>query len=175
MGQREQTLRALAELRQRFDEVVGIVDGAQRAFAAAAREGRLDDDIWKRALGSYLHDFYTALENVFRAVTELTGEGLPRGEEWHRRLLDQMEREIEELRPALLSPESHRKLADYLGFRHVFRSAYGYQLDSERLRRLLQGLPDVTASLQRDFQRFEAFVRSLAGAYKAGGGSHPTE
>lgn len=149
MGQREQTLRILAELRQRFDEVMRVADGAKRVFATAAREGRLDDDVWKRALGSYLHDFYTAVESVLRVVTELTGEGLPRGEEWHRQLLDQMGREIEGVRPALLSSDSRGKLGEYLGFRHVFRSAYGHQLDSERLVRLLRGLPDVTTSLER--------------------------
>lgn len=172
MGQREQTLRLLAELRQRFDEVARVADSAGRAFAAAAREGRLDDDIWKRALGSYLHDFYTAVEGVFRVVAELTGEGLPRGEDWHRRLLEQMGRAIEEVRPAVLSPDSTGRLRGYLGFRHVFRSAYGHQLDPDRMASLLRELTETAALLRRDFQQFEAFVRKLAqeGSEKPGGG-----
>lgn len=169
MGQREQTLRALAELQQRFQDVSQLAAAAQRAYTAAARRGRMDDDIWKRALGSYLHDFYTAVENVFRAVAELTGEGLPRGEEWHRRLLDQMARPIEQVRPALLSESSHRSLGNYLGFRHVFRSAYGFQLDSAKLRQLLQELPGVASSLSEDFRRFEEFVRRLAAAHEPDG------
>lgn len=50
-----------------------------------------------------------------------------------------------------------------------------YQIDSERLWRLLQGLPEVAASLPRDFQRFEAFVRGLVSAPKPEGGSPPTQ
>lgn len=138
--------------------------GAQRAYRSAAPQGLLGDDVWKRALGSYLHDFYTALESVFRVVADYTGEGLPRGNEWHRRLLDQMARQIEDVRPALLSDRSHKQLGDYLGFRHVFRNAYGYQLDPERLCELIKRLPDMVQALQEDFSGFEAFLRGVAEA-----------
>lgn len=161
MGQREQVLRALAELRGRFEEASRIAEAAQQAYRAASRRRLLGDEIYKRALGSYLHDFYTAVENLFRAVADFTGEGLPRGEDWHRRLLEQMRREIEQVRPALLSPDTHQALREYLAFRHVFRNIYGDQLDSERLRRLLHDLPAVAAALRQDFTRFEEFVRRL--------------
>ena len=162
MGQREQTLRALAELQERFDDVKRLVRAAGAAYGTARRRGRLDDEIWRRALGSYLHDFYCAVENLFRSVTYLTGEGLPRGGDWHRRLLDQMVRPVQQVRPALLSAESHRALGDYLAFCHVFRNVDGFQLDSTRLQGLLQGLPDLSARLEEDFRRFEDFVRGLA-------------
>ena len=162
MGQREQILRALAELQQHFDDIRRLAEAAGAAYGTARRRGRLDDEIWRRALGSYLHDFYCAVENLFRSVTYLTGEGLPTGGDWHRRLLDQMARPVEQVRPALLSAESHRALGDYLAFRHVFRNVYGFHLDSNRLQGLLQALPHLAARLEEDFRRFEDFVRGLA-------------
>ncbi|MDZ7261208.1 MAG: hypothetical protein ONB05_03755, partial [candidate division KSB1 bacterium] len=63
-----------------------------------------------RAIGSILHDFYCGVENVFRIIANgLDGE-IPDSEDWHIQLLNRMSLEIEDVRPAIVSPELHRDL-----------------------------------------------------------------
>jgi hypothetical protein len=100
------------------------------------------------ALAATLHSFYTGVENIFKRVAvELDGEPV-RGEAWHRELLLRMKTPSSR-RPALLSEELHSTLLEYLRFRHVFRSAYSFDLDWQkmsplvlRLRETLQKLED---------------------------------
>ena len=51
---------------------------------------------------------------------------------WHRELLDKMFLDIKHLRPAVLPEQLRSLLGDLLGFRHVFRHAYDYELDPIR-------------------------------------------
>jgi predicted nucleotidyltransferase len=112
-----------------------------------------------RALGSIVHDFYTACERIFERVTVHLGPGLPAGDNWHILLLRSMESEIEGKRPAVLHHQMAMRLLDYLRFRHLFRHTYGYELEWEKLSPLVERLEITKASL--DLQ-LEAFVLQLA-------------
>ena len=89
-------------------------------------------DIELSALAAALHSFYTGVENIFKRVAvELDGQP-PQGDSWHRDLLLRMKAPGPD-RPALLSAELHDTLLDYLRFRHVFRNAYSFDLDWQKL------------------------------------------
>jgi uncharacterized protein YukE len=108
-----------------------------------------------------LHNFYTGCERIFQLIaTELNG-GLPSGSDWHRRLLDRM-KTAREGRPAVISATMALKLQDYLGFRHVVRSLYGYELDPERLEKLVSHYPEAWQQFEREMQEFIAWLRELA-------------
>ena len=47
-----------------------------------------------------------------------------------------MRLDIEGIRPRLLSEESFKILDELRGFRHVFRHAYSYELEHERVLKL---------------------------------------
>ena len=66
---------------------------------------------------------------------------------------------IEGIRPALLSIESYKCLNELRGFRHVFRYAYSYGLDDERVFFLLRRILSRKESLIRDL---EIFRRAIA-------------
>ena len=53
-------------------------------------------------------------------------------------LLKRMSLEIEGLRPALLSEQSYFLLDELRAFRHLFRHAYLYQLDPEKVKMVLE-------------------------------------
>ena len=114
------------------------------------------DDIYSlRARGSILHDFCNGVERVFlRIARELNG-GVPRGDQWHRDLVDDMTLEIPEVRPAVIDQDLARALGDYLRFRHLFRNVYGGVLDAERMASLERRLPETLAAFR---ERVEAFV-----------------
>jgi len=81
-----------------------------------------------RTLGSIVHDLYTGVERAFQKIAlELDG-GLPKGERWHKDLLDHMALELKGIRPPVIDASLRDKLDEYLRFRHIFRSVYGFQL-----------------------------------------------
>jgi hypothetical protein len=60
----------------------------------------------------------------------------------------------------MLSDALYDKLLPFLGFRHVFRHAYGFELDPVRVRELAAELPPTAALLRADVQRFLREVRA---------------
>jgi len=94
------------------------------------------DAIELSALSAYLHSFYTGMENIFKQIAVDIDSSWPSAERWHSDLLDFMAHPTEK-RPAVLSAELSRKLVRYLGFRHVFRHAYMFNLEWAKMRDLV--------------------------------------
>jgi len=114
-----------------------------------------------RAAGSILHDFYTGLEKIFRLIAlEIDGD-LPSGEEWHKRLLDRMAVEVEDLRPRVIDSSLKEQLSEYLRFRHLFRHIYGFELNWDRCRPLVRKLPEINRELTNRLVKFENFLREI--------------
>jgi predicted nucleotidyltransferase len=107
-----------------------------------------------RALGSIVHDFYTACERIFERVAVYVGPGVPLGDNWHISLLRSMEVQIEGKRPAVLEHQLAARLLDYLRFRHLFRHTYGYELEWDKLRTLVERLEMTKTSLGQQLNNF---------------------
>jgi len=80
------------------------------------------NDIELSALAAMLHSFYNGIENIFKRIAEELDGQLPRGQAWHRELLDLMG-EPGKARPALICESLVERLDSYLDFRHFFRPA----------------------------------------------------
>ncbi len=105
------------------------------------------------ALAATLHSFYNGAENIFKRVAvELDGEPV-RGDAWHRELLLRMKTPTAR-RPALLSEELHDTLNEYLRFRHVFRNAYSFELDWQKLSPLVLRLEETFQKLEKALDDF---------------------
>lgn len=105
-------------------------------------------DIELAALATMLHSFYTGIENIFKRVAlELDGAP-PHGEAWHRDLLRHMAQPALG-RPALLSVELHDTLLEYLRFRHVFRSAYSFDLDWRKMSGLVLAVGETLRAFEQ--------------------------
>ncbi|BAS26900.1 ribonuclease toxin HepT-like protein [Limnochorda pilosa] len=115
-----------------------------------------------RALGSVLHDFYTAVEDVFELIAADLDGGVPTTSDWHRRLLRSMEEPVKEVRPRVISPELGVQLRDYLGFRHVFRNVYGHRLEWTRMMPLVEGLPALSIRFRAEAEEFCRHLEALA-------------
>jgi uncharacterized protein YutE (UPF0331/DUF86 family) len=70
--------------------------------------------------------------------------------------------EIEGVRPALLSIAGYRYLNELRGFRHVFRHAYSYGLDDERVSALLRKILDQKDIVIGGLQTFRNTVAGFA-------------
>ena len=107
-----------------------------------------------RAGGSILHDFYTGIEKIFESIGKEIDQRVPMGEEWHSELLHQMTLNIPGLRPPVITTRTEKRLREYLGFRHLFRKRYGFELDWEKMKRLLSNMPDVLSGLENEIKTF---------------------
>jgi len=72
---------------------------------------------------------------------------------WHSELFHSMFTETEK-RKSVLSQDLEEPLKEYLGFRHVFRHSYGYELDWERLNSLFSGMPEIWQRIKTCFEEF---------------------
>ncbi len=105
------------------------------------------------ALAATLHAFYTGVENIFKRVAmELDGEPV-RGEAWHRELLLRMKTATGSP-PAVLAEELHDGLNEYLRFRHVFRHAYSFDLDWQKMSPLVLRLEETFLKLEQALDDF---------------------
>lgn len=107
-----------------------------------------------RVKASYLADFYMGIERIFQIIaTEIDG-GLPQGDEWHKRLLLNMTIEIEGVRPPVISSDLYNRLRPFLGFRHVVRQAYGFQLDETKLEELASSFEKTLTTFSDEVTKF---------------------
>jgi len=157
---REQILSLIAEiddLLNALNMVVEEIEEKKREFS-----DKEPDQFILRALGSLLHDFYTIIEDIFELISsEMNGVRLD-SFDWHKRLLNKMTLEIPGLRPAVISRRLKEMLDEYLRFRHVFRNVYGYLLQWERMKPLLEKAGAVYERFEEEIERFKDFLRELA-------------
>jgi hypothetical protein len=114
-----------------------------------------------RAAGSILHDFYTAVERIFRQIALHVDGDLPKGDDWHIQLLRRMATDIQSVRPPVIDQGLERDLSEYLRFRHLFRNIYGFDLRWDLLDRLFRRLPSVESNVAAQLSHFSAFLSSL--------------
>ncbi len=114
------------------------------------------------SLALNLHSFYNGLERIFEAIAHRLDPDFPSGERWHRDLLEQMGQEIPDVRPAVLSIESVKRLDEFLAFRHRVRNLYTFNLEAERLHELLERLPDAWQYVRIDIEAFCGLLQQAA-------------
>lgn len=140
----------LVRLRKAVDEYCEAVAGTDLSVADLA-------PFTKAAIASYVHAFYTGCEHVFRSISAFFENQLDQAH-WHADLLRRMRLEVPGVRPRVLPDALAAELEPYRGFRHVFREAYGYELDWRRLRPLAERMPDVS---RETFEQIERFLSDL--------------
>lgn len=105
------------------------------------------------ASGAFLHALYSGIENICRRIAiELDGK-VPKGGDWHRRLLRVMTQATVE-RPRVISDDLHSRLLGYLDFRHLFRNIYIFRMDWERMKDLVLGAENLVEDLLRELEGF---------------------
>jgi hypothetical protein len=107
------------------------------------------------ALASYLHSFYTGVENVFKQIAQDIDGSFPSGLNSHIILLGQMAQTTDH-RPAVISEELRRQLRDYMDFRHVFRHAYTFELKWRKMSDLVLHCEETLERLQTELDAFFA-------------------
>ena len=108
--------------------------------------------------GYLLHNFYNGFEDLMREVAKTFENTVDDAVRYHRELLKRMKLNVTNIRPALISEASFRTLDELRAFRHVFRHAYGYELESEKVEHLVKKLRENIDSIRKDVDNFKAFL-----------------
>ena len=114
--------------------------------------------------GYWLHNLYNAYEDLFKLVCGFWENNINTTGDYHINLLKRMVIAIDGIRPAMLSDACYRDLNELRGFRHVFRHAYAYGLDDERVSVLLRKTVRNEEAILDDIKVF----RSKMGQFKQG-------
>jgi len=144
-------------IRDELSELAMVVDRAEQGWRRAKTQ---HDDFYLDGVALNLHGFYSGLEHVFEKIASLVDESIPTGANWHQELLRQMNIEVPGVRPAVISAELRTELEEYRGFRHIVRNVYTYQLNPEKLERLITMLRETLSRTERELLAFAKFLES---------------
>jgi hypothetical protein len=108
-----------------------------------------------------LHSFYSGLERLFELIARHIDRDVPRSDTWHRDLLEQMARDIPEIRPAVLSRETANAADEFRRFRHLVRNVYAIDLAPAKMTALMEALPRVWPKLRDELLAFADFLDAL--------------
>jgi hypothetical protein len=99
-------------------------------------------------IGTFLHNFYTGIENILKQV--LHGEDIivPFSGSWHRDLLILASEE------KIITEATRARLAKYLAFRHFFVHAYSFLLDERELKLLVDDVFDTHSTFKEEINAF---------------------
>lgn len=149
-------LHGLTErIRQELVELDQVVTRLSEAWRRAHRSG---DDFYLDSVALNLHSFYSGIERIFERLAETLDGSLPKGENWHQALLLQMSKEVTEIRPAVISLQTLKRLDEYRGFRHVVRNVYTFHFDEAKLEKLVLGAGDTFAQVRAEILAFADFL-----------------
>jgi len=114
--------------------------------------------------GYWLHNLYCAYEDLFKMVSSFWENNIRDDRSFHQSLIRRMLLNIEGVRPSLLSEKAFKHLDELRSFRHVFRHAYSYGLDDERVIHLINRILNHKNIPLEEIKRFKEKVTTLIGS-----------
>lgn len=111
--------------------------------------------------GYWLHNLYSSFEDLFKLTVGFWENNVKINGDFHVNLLKRMLVHIEQVRPALISEASYQFLNELRGFRHVFRHAYSFGMDDERVSFLLHRVLKKKELLMQDLQNFRKAIADI--------------
>jgi hypothetical protein len=112
-------------------------------------------------IGYRLHGIYNAFENMFRNIAAAFENHLDDRPGWHQQLLARMRLDLSPIRPSLIDDAIYEKLDELRRFRHLFRAAYGIDLDPLRLQLVIRKALELRALYPAQIDRFLNFLTTL--------------
>jgi hypothetical protein len=161
------TLKTLVYLEAEINEEI---EGLSRICSILQNKGFFDessarqkilDEVVLRGAAGMIQDYYSGVERIFKRIAAEIDERLPKGENWHKSLLDQMKIEVPGVRPRVISKTTYSKLDDLRSFRHKVGNIYGFNLIPERVLAHLLALPELDASFRNDVRTFLQEMKSI--------------
>jgi len=140
-----------------------VVERTRRGWSLA-HKASVEQYAYVDSVALNLHSFYSGLEKIFELIARHVDQTLPKGETWHRDLLQQMAQDVPRRRPAVISQESVPTLDEFRRFRHLVRNVYTVNLAPGKMERLMEALPRLWPTLRAELLAFADFLEALDAA-----------
>jgi len=127
------------ELAERIrGEIPDLERAVRRALQGWSQAQRMpDEQAYLDSVALNLHSFYSGVERLFELIARHVDRALPDSKTWHRDLLQQMARDLVDLRPAVISQDSAQTLDEFRRFRHLVRNVYKMNLIPDKMAGLM--------------------------------------
>ncbi|MBU0693312.1 MAG: hypothetical protein KKC11_01380 [Candidatus Omnitrophica bacterium] len=138
-----------------FDEERAIEEVLERLFKIKAKFNTLSKEDYsvEPAMGTYLMNFYNGVENILKRIAKNYYFAMPKGESWHKELLNLAFNPPQE-KVAIFSREIAERLHAYRNFRHRFISGYGFQLKGEKMIGLIDNIEPLWDDIKKAMSDF---------------------
>ena len=156
MESKERVLVFLAEFDFQVEQIRRVYTTLKAKIPLVEKQPVAQEAV--ESAGYWLHNLYSACEDLFKLVAGFWENSLSLDGEFHVQLLKRMMVDIKDVRPALLSEDAFRILNELRAFRHVFRHAYSYGLEKERISALLNKVIGQEGTVINDMQVFRKTV-----------------
>lgn len=111
------------------------------------------DNTQKAAMGTFLMNFYVGVENIIKRISKEYYQYIPKGDSWHKELLD-----LSHNPPQGKNPVFDKNIVDrlnpYRGFRHLFVSGYGFKLRIDLMTSLINNIEPIWIDIKSDVEKF---------------------
>ena len=151
-------LESLLDEIRRMQQLQQEVIEGQKLFASQSPQTTFD----LRAIASIISDVFQGAETAFLRISKVVDGQVVSGKHWHLKLLQQMYKEVPNVRPAILTKETYDSLEQYRGFRHMARHNYGSDLRWEKMEPLLATADHTIQLLINDLEAFCQFLELLS-------------
>lgn len=99
-------------------------------------------------IGAFLQNIYTGMENILKQILLHQNISIPDSPTWHKDLLNLV------IENNLMTKGTIDKIGKYLFFRHFFTHAYGFLIDEEKLKPLMDDIYAVYSEFKREIENF---------------------
>jgi hypothetical protein len=109
-------------------------------------------------LAYQLHNLYAAYEDLFKEISITFENNIERDAGFHKNLLVLMKIDIPKVRPKVITEFNYEVLTELMGFRHVFRHAYSYNLSVEKMEQLRAKIMAHRTEISSEIKTFKLFL-----------------
>ena len=104
-------------------------------------------------IGAFLQNIYTGMENILKQILLYQNIPIPESPTWHKDLLNLAAKNH------FISKETVDKIGKYLFFRHFFTHAYGFLIDEEKLKPLMDDISKVYYEFKREINEYLSQIK----------------
>ena len=148
-------------IRGELPDIEASLRKAEKSWGLA-KEVESDPDAFLDSVALNMHAFYSGLERLFELIARHVDGFAPQSASWHREVLYQMAKDLTELRPAVISAETAKKLDQCRRFRHLVRNLYTMSLEAEKISGLVESLDEFWPRLYEELTAFSRFLESVS-------------
>jgi len=149
----------LAEFDYQIEQIINVYSILEKKKIVFRKKAVVREMV--ESTGYWLHNLYSAFEDLFKLTAGFWENNVKTNGDFHINILKRMLIHIEQVRPALISEESYQFLNELRGFRHVFRHAYSFGMDDERVSFLLFRVLKKKELLMQDLQKFRKAIAEI--------------